>query len=93
MSSPSALSGSLPCPLNRNPSLDLRHGRAHAGTNPGHPLRIEKEQAWKGSGEATGMVSVLAEPPRWSGARPMRAMKDGLAVPIRVAVVALENHC
>jgi hypothetical protein len=38
---------------------DARSGRS---ISP-HPWR-ENEQAWKGSDETAGMVSVLAEPPR-----------------------------
>ena len=52
-------------------SFDVRSG----GPSQAAPLERENEQAWKGSGETAGMVSVLAEPPRRSCGRSMRAME------------------
>ncbi len=49
----------LGVPVGRAGEKVARSGRS---ISP-HPWR-ENEQAWKGSGETAGMVSVLAEPPR-----------------------------
>ena len=42
------------------------------------PPVLAQRAASEGDGEATGMVSVLAEPPRWSSGRSMRAVKGSL---------------
>jgi|CXWL01.1.fsa_nt_gi hypothetical protein len=46
--------------------------------------RKRSEQAWRDGKGIARRSFVLAEPPRWSGGRSMRALKASLATPLRV---------